>query len=242
MLRPHCGRGPARELEGVRQDRHADRGRADGTGNGVRHRAGRPGCDRRVRRPGRDQGRRPRRRQGRDGVRLGGRGPGRRRGVPRRRRIRPGRRARVLVEERLDGDELSLLALCDGERVLALDPARDHKRALDGDLGPNTGGMGAFSPVPRRRRRHGRGDPGDGPPAGRERARPARDPVSGLPLCRAHADRRRAARDRVQRPVRRPGGAGDPAAARCRPARPPSPLRRGLARRVRPRRPRRTPV
>jgi phosphoribosylamine--glycine ligase len=55
---------------------------------------------------------------------------------------------RVLVEERLEGDELSLLALCDGERVLALDPARDHKRALDGDRGPNTGGMGAFSPVP----------------------------------------------------------------------------------------------
>ena len=43
---------------------------------------------------------------------------------------------RVLVEERLEGDELSLLALCDGERVLALDPARDHKRALDGDVGP----------------------------------------------------------------------------------------------------------
>src|SRR5919197_656157 len=55
---------------------------------------------------------------------------------------------RVLVEERLDGDELSLLALCDGERVLALPPARDHKRALDGDRGPNTGGMGAYSPVP----------------------------------------------------------------------------------------------
>ena len=55
---------------------------------------------------------------------------------------------RVLVEERLEGEELSLLALCDGERVLALEPARDHKRALDGDAGPNTGGMGAFSPVP----------------------------------------------------------------------------------------------
>ncbi len=55
---------------------------------------------------------------------------------------------RVLVEERLEGEELSLLALCDGERVLALDPARDHKRAHDGDAGPNTGGMGAFSPVP----------------------------------------------------------------------------------------------
>jgi len=55
---------------------------------------------------------------------------------------------RVLIEERLEGPELSLLALCDGEHVLPLAPARDHKRALDGDLGPNTGGMGAFSPVP----------------------------------------------------------------------------------------------
>jgi phosphoribosylamine--glycine ligase len=54
---------------------------------------------------------------------------------------------RVLVEERLEGPELSLLALCDGEHVLPLAPARDHKRALDGDLGPNTGGMAAFSPV-----------------------------------------------------------------------------------------------
>ena len=55
---------------------------------------------------------------------------------------------RVLIEERLEGPELSLLALCDGEHVVPLAPARDHKRALDGDIGPNTGGMGAFSPVP----------------------------------------------------------------------------------------------
>jgi len=54
----------------------------------------------------------------------------------------------VVLEEFLEGEELSLLALCDGEHVLPLAPARDHKRALDGDLGPNTGGMGAFSPVP----------------------------------------------------------------------------------------------
>ncbi len=54
----------------------------------------------------------------------------------------------VFVEDFLDGDEVSLLALCDGERALALAPARDFKRALDGDEGPNTGGMGAFSPVP----------------------------------------------------------------------------------------------
>ena len=55
---------------------------------------------------------------------------------------------RILVEERLRGPEASVIAICDGERALALPPARDHKRLLDGDEGPNTGGMGAFSPLP----------------------------------------------------------------------------------------------
>jgi phosphoribosylamine--glycine ligase len=54
----------------------------------------------------------------------------------------------VIVEEHLEGPELSLLALCDGERALAMAPARDYKRIFDGDRGPNTGGMGAYSPVP----------------------------------------------------------------------------------------------
>ena len=53
----------------------------------------------------------------------------------------------VVVEEFLAGRELSLLALCDGERALPLAPARDFKRIGDGDTGPNTGGMGSFSPV-----------------------------------------------------------------------------------------------
>ena len=57
---------------------------------------------------------------------------------------RPG--ARLLIEERLEGPELSIIALCDGESLLALQPARDHKRLLEGDRGPNTGGMGAVSP------------------------------------------------------------------------------------------------
>ncbi len=54
----------------------------------------------------------------------------------------------VVVEERLVGAEASLIALCDDHGALALPPARDHKRLLDDDAGPNTGGMGAYSPVP----------------------------------------------------------------------------------------------
>ena len=56
--------------------------------------------------------------------------------------------ARVLVEEYLDGPEVSLFALTDSVTVRPLQPAQDFKRALDGDAGPNTGGMGAYSPLP----------------------------------------------------------------------------------------------
>ena len=55
---------------------------------------------------------------------------------------------RVVIEEWLDGPELSLLCVCDGTRAVALAPAQDFKRLADGDAGPNTGGMGAYSPVP----------------------------------------------------------------------------------------------
>jgi phosphoribosylamine---glycine ligase len=54
----------------------------------------------------------------------------------------------VVLEEHLEGEELSLLAICDGVNVVPLAPARDYKRIFDGDRGPNTGGMGSYSPVP----------------------------------------------------------------------------------------------
>ncbi|MEL7371101.1 MAG: phosphoribosylamine--glycine ligase [Myxococcota bacterium] len=56
---------------------------------------------------------------------------------------------RIVVEERLEGEELSVMALTDGETVVVLAPAQDHKRVREGDKGPNTGGMGAYSPAPR---------------------------------------------------------------------------------------------
>ncbi|RLC49521.1 MAG: hypothetical protein DRH79_08935 [Candidatus Cloacimonadota bacterium] len=59
-----------------------------------------------------------------------------------------GEDASYLIEERLEGDELSLLAFTDGEDYQLLLPSQDHKQLLDGDKGPNTGGMGAFCPVP----------------------------------------------------------------------------------------------
>lgn len=56
--------------------------------------------------------------------------------------------ARVVIEEFMDGEEGSLFALCDGRRAVLFGGAQDHKRVFDGDMGPNTGGMGAYSPAP----------------------------------------------------------------------------------------------
>jgi phosphoribosylamine--glycine ligase len=56
--------------------------------------------------------------------------------------------ARVVIEDFLEGEEASFIVMCDGTHTLPLATSQDHKRLLDGDLGPNTGGMGAYSPAP----------------------------------------------------------------------------------------------
>ena len=127
----------------------------------------------------------------------------------------------VVLEEFLEGEELSLLALCDGERAVPLAPAQDYKRIFDGDEGPNTGGMGSYSPVPGRRRRPRPGDRRARAPADRGRAAAPRHAVPRHPL-RGSDDGRGRQREgaRVQRPLRRSRDAGRAAAAALRPARP----------------------
>ena len=56
--------------------------------------------------------------------------------------------AKVVIEEMLTGEEASIFALCDGKTIVSLAPSQDHKRIFDNDMGPNTGGMGAYSPAP----------------------------------------------------------------------------------------------
>ena len=178
---------------GMRRDRRALPGRAE------------------VRRPGRRQGRGDRRRT-------------------RRRRARRSRRssrsgasatAAVVVEEFLEGEELSLLALCDGERAVPMAPAQDYKRIFDGDEGPNTGGMGSYSPGAGGRRRRGRRaiSPARAP-ADRRLSSPRRGtPFHGVLYAGLMMTADGPEGARVQLPLRRPGDAGGAAAAAQRPGR-----------------------
>ena len=144
--------------------------------------------------------------------------------------------ARVVIEERLTGREVSMMALCDGERLALLPSSEDHKTVGDGDQGPNTGGMGTYSPSPLV-------DAASAQrivetlfvPTVRALAAAGR-PFRGAALRRPDADARsRADGDRMELPLRRSGDAvgadaprrgsaalagGRRARARCRPGAP----------------------
>jgi phosphoribosylamine--glycine ligase len=102
------------------------------------------------------------------------------------------------------GPEVSLFALSDGRTVVPLLPAQDFKRVGDGDSGPNTGGMGAYAPLPVAAGRHGRAGAPPGARAGRRRDVAPRDAVRRPALRRAGDDSDRPAGHRVQLPLRRP--------------------------------------
>ena len=119
----------------------------------------------------------------------------------------------VVIEEFLEGEELSVLALCDGETVLPLAPAQDYKRIYDGDEGPNTGGMGSYSPVPGF-------DPAEIDRIADQVHRPIVEtmrrrgiPYHGVLYAGLMLTDVRAEGARVQLPLRRPGDAGRAAAA-----------------------------
>ena len=109
----------------------------------------------------------------------------------------------IVIEERLDGQEASVLAITDGRTIVTLPPAQDHKRAYDGDTGPNTGGMGAYCPAPLVDDETLRIDRGASPRAHRARHEAVAAAVPGRALCRADDDQPGPEGAGVQRPLRR---------------------------------------
>ena len=119
----------------------------------------------------------------------------------------------VVIEEFLDGPEVSLFAVTDGVTAVPLLPAQDFKRARDGDTGPNTGGMGAYAPLPWAPADLAERTMATRHPAGRRRHAPTRHAVPRAAVRRPVPDPGGPARGRVQRPLRRPGDAGGPGPA-----------------------------
>ena len=115
----------------------------------------------------------------------------------------------MVVEEFLIGEEASFFALCDGETALPLATAQDHKRVGDGDTGPNTGGMGAYSPAPVMTPeidRAGSWTRSSTPTVRGMKAMGA--PFKGVLYRRADDHRAGPEADRIQRALRRPGMPG----------------------------------
>ena len=98
----------------------------------------------------------------------------------------------IVIEEGLVGEECSLLVLCDGTRAVPLVPAQDFKRIGDGDVGPNTGGMGAYAPMPQVGARDVELLHGHRRAPARRGAAPPGHRLPRRALRRAHADPRRA--------------------------------------------------
>ena len=135
----------------------------------------------------------------------------------------------VVIEEFLRGEEASFFALVDGTTALPLATAQDHKRAFDGDQGPNTGGMGAYSPAPIMTEALCRRTMSEIiEPTVRAMAE-AGTPVQGRALCRADDRGRRAEAHRIQCPLRRSRVPGADAAAQVRSAAGAAGRRRGPA-------------
>ena len=120
--------------------------------------------------------------------------------------------AEVVIEEFLPGREISFFALCDGDTALALASAQDHKRVFDHDQGPNTGGMGAYSPTPVVTPDIHAEIMAEHHPAHRGRHEGARHAVPRRAVCRGDADPGRPETVRIQCPLRRSGMPGADAA------------------------------
>ncbi len=120
--------------------------------------------------------------------------------------------AEVVIEEFMDGEEASFFALCDGEHALPLATAQDHKRAFDGDKGPNTGGMGAYSPAPVMTEAMCARVMEEMVKPTLARAEGDGLSLQGRAVCRRHGDQGWTEARRIQRPLRRSGMPGADAA------------------------------